>query len=173
MNWILDNLQIVIIVVLALGSWLSSRMEAKKKAAEEMEDEEMFEPEPEPVFMPRPQQASVPPPLERSVLRPVLRQALPPDLPTTARDEALAEAAAVLKHQRDLEERLRQIRETKATTTGGAAATRNRVAASKGLPGKPRNAAALPSIRASVRKRSELRRDIVMREVLGPPVGLR
>lgn len=168
MNWILDNLQIVIIVVLALGSWLSSRMEAKKKAQEEMEYEETYEPEPEPIPMPRPQ-ASVPPPL----VRPVLRQTLPPELPTAAaRYEAAAEAAAVLKHQRDLEERLRQIRETKTNTTGGAAATRNRLA-SKGQPTPRPSAATLPSIRSSIRKRSELRRDIVMREVLGSPLGLR
>lgn len=168
MNWILDNLQIVIIVVLALGSWLSSRMEAKKKAQEEMEYEETYEPEPEPIPMPRPQ-ASVPPPL----VRPVLRQTLPPELPTAAaRYEAAAEAASVLKHQRDLEERLRQIRETKANTTGGAAATRNRLA-SKGQPTPRPSAATLPSIRSSIRKRSELRRDIVMREVLGSPLGLR
>ncbi|MEY4244872.1 MAG: hypothetical protein RLZZ245_2457 [Verrucomicrobiota bacterium] len=168
MNWILDNLQIVIIVVLALGSWLSSRMEAKKKAQEEMEYEETYEPEPEPAPMPRPQ-ASVPPPL----VRPVLRQTLPPELPTAAaRYEAAAEAASVLKHQRDLEERLRQIRETKANTTGGAAATRNRLA-SKGQPTPRPSAATLPSIRSSIRKRSELRRDIVMREVLGSPLGLR
>lgn len=156
MDWIFDNLQIVVIVVLALGSWLSSRMEAKKKQAEEVEDDdEIFEPEPR-------RQPSVPPPLDRRML--------PPELPVFAEERA-NESAAILKHQQDLEERLRQIRETKATTSGGASATRSRLAA-KGKPVTPAPAALL-SIRASVRSRKEVRRNIVMREVLGSPVGLR
>jgi hypothetical protein len=154
MNWILDNLQIVVIIVLALGSWLSSRMEAKKTEVEEPDDEEVFEParRPEP---------SVPPPLARNA---------PLELPAFAEERA-NEAAAILKHQQDLEARLRQIRETKATTSGGASATRSRLAA-KGRGLKPA-APAMPSLRVSIRNRGELRRDIVMREVLGTPVGLR
>ena len=84
--------------------------------------------------------------------------------------EAASEAAKALKHQQDLAERLRQIRETKATTTGGAAATRARLA-SKGV-AKP--ATQFPaSIRARLRDPAEVRRAFVMREILDAPVGLR
>jgi hypothetical protein len=84
--------------------------------------------------------------------------------------EAASEAAKALKHQQDLAERLRQIRETKATTTGGAAATRARVAAK----GVAKSAAQVPaSIRARLRDPVEVRRAFVMREILDTPVGLR
>jgi hypothetical protein len=162
MSWLLDNLQIVIIVVIALGSWLSSRMESKKQEEEEVEDGDFYETEaPAPTRQP-----SVPPPLDRRLER----QVLPPVRPAFIEERA-NEAEAMLKHQRSLEERLRQIRETKANTTGGAAATRLRAAA-KNAPPKAPTLAPL-TIRASLRKRSEIRRDMVMREILGPPVSLR
>ena len=84
--------------------------------------------------------------------------------------EAASETARALKHQQDLAERLRQIRETKATTTGGAAATRARVAAK----GVAKSSVQVPSsVRARLRNPAEVRRAFVMREILDPPVGLR
>lgn len=168
MNWLLEHFQIVIVIALAFASWLKHRADVKnaeaeeRRAREEMADgEEIFGPEDE-WRVPQEQTIpSVPPPLARSV---------PPPL-TMARQEAEREVAAALKHQTDLQERLRQIKETKATTTGGASATRVRVAASQShakplVPGKAR-------LRDSLRDPKQTRRAIVMREILGPPLGLR
>jgi hypothetical protein len=167
MDWIFDNFQIVALVGIALASWIKSRMDAKaaereeRQAREEMgEGEEIFGPE-EAWEEPPPRQPA-PPPLHRAV---------PPPVPTAAQYEAELEAAALLKHQMDLQERLRQIRETKASTSGGAAVTRARVAASQS-----HAAAAAPvksGLRSALRNRSEIRRAVVLREILGPPLGLR
>lgn len=164
MDWIFDNFQIVFLVLIAFASWIKSRVDAKNAEREEGQEEmEPYEPyEPEEDLERQSQEAFEPPPLARPPT--------PPPLPTAA-FEAARETAATLKHQQDLAERLRQIRDTKATTTGGAAATRARVAASK----KPAKAfVAVPvSLRAQLKSRKELKRAIVMREILDPPVGLR
>jgi type IV secretory pathway VirB10-like protein len=162
MDWISDNFQIVILVLLALGSWFKSRLDAKNAEREETQQEtETFDPEdyeweqqPEP---------TTPPPLSRPDV--------PPPMPMAAFESA-REAAATLKHQQDLAERLRQIRETKATTTGGASATRARVAASKSTAKLPL-AAAPVSLRGRLGNKVELRRAVVLREILGPPVSQR
>jgi hypothetical protein len=162
MDWIFDNFQIVFLVLLALASWLKSRNDAKNAEREETQQEtETFdrgdydwEQEPEP---------ATPPPL--------VRTSVPPAMPMAA-FEASQEAAAALKHQQDLAERLRQIRETKATTTGGASATRVRVAASKSN-AKVAVSSAPISLRARLRDKSELRRALVMREILDAPVSQR
>jgi hypothetical protein len=92
----------------------------------------------------------------------------------------LYDTAAQLRRQQDLQERLRQIRAsktpatgsaTKATTTGGAAATRSRVSATqRHVNPVPHAKSGLPG---SLRSRKEIRHAILMREILGPPVGLR
>lgn len=164
MNWIFDNFQIVILIALGLGSVVKSLLESKAKQKREQGEEY----DPGDVFAPdedyrEPAMPSVPPPLTRQVVPPPLRE--------SGYDEAVAiETAKALKHQRDLAEHLRQIRETKATTTGGAAATRARVSA-KGSK-KPVHKAPL-SIRGRLRDPLEVRRAFVMREILDPPVGLR
>ena len=158
MNWIFDNFQIVFLVLLGVGSLVKSVLEAKAKAAREREEtynpEDVFAPDEDYGEPQRQTMPSVPPPLRQAGY----------DM------EAASEAAKALKHQQDLAERLRQIRETKATTTGGAAATRARLA-SKGV-AKP--AMQFPaSIRARLRDPAEVRRAFVMREILDAPVGLR
>ena len=95
-----------------------------------------------------------------------------PDVPHLAGYdvERANEAAKALKHQQELAARLRQIRENKATTTGGALATRARVAG-KGV-AKP-FLEAPRSMRKRLRDPAEVRRAFVMSEILAPPVGLR
>jgi ribosomal protein L17 len=73
-----------------------------------------------------------------------------------------------LERQNALREQLRQIREAKVITTGNAAATRERAKA-KGKAAAP----VTTSLRGSLRNRSELRKAVITREVLGTPVGLR
>jgi hypothetical protein len=81
------------------------------------------------------------------------------------------EAEAELKRQAEIQERLRQLRETKAVTTGGAAATRTRTATQQ--TGFHAPAAARGGLRGAVRSRSEIRRAVILREILGPPLALR
>ena len=117
---------------------------------------------------------SIPPPLaEDGSYRKgkVKKPSLPPPLKMDGYDiEAAAEAVKALKHQQNLAERLRQIRENKATTSGGASVTRARVAA-KGI---AKSNVPLPvTLRQRLQNPVEIRRAIIMREVLDPPVALR
>jgi hypothetical protein len=164
MDWIFDHFQIVILIALGVGSVLKSMWEAKAKQKQESEEEY----DPGDVFAPdeeyrEPAMPSVPPPLTRQVVPPPLRK--------SGYDEEVAlETAKALKHQRDLADRMRQIRETRATTTGGATATRARIAA-RGT-AKPLKQTPL-TIRRRLRDPAEVRQAFVMREILDPPVGLR
>ncbi len=166
MDWIFDNFQIVALIALALASWLKTRMDAKAAEREERRGREEM-PEGEDVFgpdeewrIPEVPAPSVPPPLVK---------VSPPPIPMAA-FEAGREAEAVLKHQMDLQERLRQIRDTKAVTSGGAAATRSRTASQQTGYVQPLASAGL---RGALRSSSQSRRAIVLREILGPPLGLR
>ena len=158
MDWIFDNFQILALVGLALASWLKSRVDAKAAEREEQEARRELE-NPEEYFGPdeawgAPHQPSVPPPLVRTV---------PPPVP-------VFETEAELKRQMEIQERLRQIRETKAVTSGGAAATRARTKEAKA----PKTASAVPvGLRGALRNHGQVRRAVVMREILGPPLGLR
>lgn len=167
MDWIFDHFQIVVLIAVVLASMAKRFLETKaaeREAPREMpDDNEVFEPRDDwqPVQgQPAP---SVPPPLVRQV-PPPLRES-PPQHSREYENEV------ILKRQNDMQERIRQIREAKATTTGGASATRARVAASQS------NAKALQPAKANLRKAlrnpKEIRRAIVMREILGPPLGLR
>ena len=179
MNWIFDHFQIVALIALALASWMKRRMDVKRAAQEqgqppaEMADgEDVLGPGGGWQIPQRQPQPAVPPPLVRQGPPPLVRQS--PSLPVELYDNA-----AILKQQQDLQERLRQIRETKATTggtarattTGGAAATRTRVSAAQSHAKSVTPAKA--GLRGSLRKRQEIRRAIVMREIIGPPLGLR
>jgi hypothetical protein len=150
MSWILEHLQIVFIVIIGLVSIVKSTLEAKEKARREQSGEDDFFPDED--F----QSAS---------------PSIPPPLPDAGYERAVAyEEAKALKHQQDLADRLRQIRETKATTVGGAAATRLRLS-QKGQ-AKKKVSVSLP-IRQRLRNPVELRQAFVMREILDTPVGLR
>jgi hypothetical protein len=167
MEWIFDNFQIVAIVALVLGSLVKQFLEAK---AEERRARERNEQEPadEQVFGPdedweeaRPTTAA-PPPLVRPAPPPLYR---PP--PLQQFEEPPTETHEALKRQLDMQERLRQIREEKSARARQAAAPPAAV--------KPRAeaASATSTLRAALARPGEARRAIVLREILGPPVGLR
>ena len=164
MDWIFDNFQILAIVGLALASWLKSRADAKAAEREEREARRELE-EPEEVFGPgepwnEPQQWTPPP-----MPPPLVVKRTPPPMPAVER-----EAEVEMKRQMQLQERLRELRETKAVTSGGAAATRTRTATRQ----TGYTATSIPvGLRGVLRKRSEIRRAVILREVLGPPLGLR
>jgi type IV secretory pathway VirB10-like protein len=166
MDWIFDNFQILAIVGIALASWLKARSDAKAAEREERRArEEMSEPDEE-IFGPgepwnEPQQWA-PPPMPPPL---VVKPRTPPPLPAVAQ-----EAETELKRQMQLQERLRELRESKAVTSGGAAATRTRTATQQ----TGYTASAIPGgLGGFLRKRSEIRRAVILREVLGPPLGLR
>lgn len=163
MSWLLDHFQFVLIIGFALASWLKSRADAKKAEQEEQEardemvgGDDGYEPEED--WQLPPAMPSVPPPIAREATPPPLRV-----------DQS--EVDAILKHQQNIEHRLQQIKQRKATTTGGAAQTRARIAA-LGKPAAPPIMGEI-SLRSSLRDPKQTRRAIVLREILGPPVGLR
>ncbi len=163
MDWLLEHINFVIIIALALASWLKSRADARKATEEERQAHEEMTGgddgyEPEENWQLPPAIPSAPPPL--------MRETTPPPLYVDT-----SEADAILKRQQEIRERLQAIKDTKATTSGNATETRARIAAA----GKP---AALPvlgqsSLRSSLRNPKQTRRAIVLREILGTPVGLR
>ena len=163
MSWIFDNLQIVVLVLLGIGSLVKSMFDAKSKQAAERDAD--WDPADD---VPLDDDTSYRKNLPKPTLPPPFT---PPPTRLAGYDAEVAnEAAKVLKHQRDLAERMRQIRETKATTTGGASATRARIAG-KGI-AKPTMPAPL-TLRRRLRDPAEVRRAFVMREILDPPLGLR
>jgi len=172
MEWIFDHFQLVVLALLGIGSLVKSLWDARAKQKREYggpasEDGEVYRETPlEEDKSYRKPTASTPPPLPQ------------PTVPRTSRnpgyDAAVAdEAAKALKHQQDLADRLRAIRDTKATTSGGAAATRARVAAKTQKKAARTSELQPVSLRKRLRDPAEVRRAFVMREILDPPVGLR
>lgn len=157
MDWIFDHFQIVVVIAVVLGSLVKRVLEAKAEPQGNSESEDpgdIFGPDenwkPE---RPRPS-PSVPPPLARTVPPPLVRVAMPPP--------QVAETDVVLKRQQDMQERLRQIKEAKpATNPMQPRAKRTAPAGSK------------TTLRGALRGRGEIRRAILMKEILGPPPGLR
>lgn len=164
MDWIFDHFQIVVLILLAIGSAVKNLL---GKGAKEFEEPY----EPEEVSVPDGSYRKSRPPALPGPLPPLARATVPPSMQMVGYDAEVAnETAKALKHQQDLAARLSQIRETKATTSGGASATRARVAAkgkAKPLPQSPL------SLRNRLRDPAEVRRAIIMREILDSPVGLR
>jgi hypothetical protein len=182
-DWIFDHPQILLLIILGVGSMLKSTIEGRAKKAAERDFTEERETRP-PIDQDtsyRKVMPSVPPPVQQSDRPPPLpgthhtpspkkRRKVKPASIAPASFSAAEEAAGILKHQRDLAERLRQIRDTKATTTGGAAATRARVA-SKGT--KSPQTLGPVSLRKRLANPAEVRRAFVLKELLDRPVGLR
>lgn len=177
MDWLFDNFQIVALVGLAFASWLKHRFDAKMAEREERrggsvppnDSEEEFDTEEswgQPHEAPSPYVPSTPPKF------PQYTQG-PPPLPKeeTLRHTREAEAAALLTRQHELQERLRRIKETRANTPGGAAATKAKMALSQTNAAPPVSSST--SIRTAIKTPAELRRAIIMKEILGPPVSQR
>lgn len=193
MDWIFDNFQLLFVVGAAIAAWLSAR---KKKQEEEQEaqrrgeepetsfdtedqvrrvqeeirrkiqqrlgipeDEPAPRYEQEPTAMPRPsfEPQPVPPPLPR-------RAAYVPDEEEVERQRRLQSAL------REVEERRRVSRELSAQVFSTAATDPDHIA-------KPVAAAVslVPrlALHEELRDPQALRRAIILREVLGPPLGLR
>lgn len=149
MSWILEHLQLVLIVGLGLAGWLKSRYDAQQ-AAEEHEEEEIM-----------------PPPLRRPPPMPQKVKAVPRDAVPAVPVQDLGE----LRRQQELADRLRVIRDARKERkpiAGMATASRSRLAPVRGavaVTGMP--------LRARLHNSAEVRAAVVLREVLDRPVGLR
>ena len=163
MTWLLEHFQIVIVIALAFASWLKHRADVKNAEAEERRAREemagddspydMDEEWPAPASTPAP---SVPPPLTRHVTPPPLRV-------------DVSDSNAVLKRQQEMQERLRQIKEAKAYSTGDSLSRSRRLMSGQ----RPKPTAGRTRLRDDLQDRRKTRRAVVLREILGPPVGLR
>jgi flagellar biosynthesis/type III secretory pathway M-ring protein FliF/YscJ len=159
MNWILENLQVVVIVLIVVVTLVRKVFETlrtnKPAAGPTLED--MFGPDDELDEDDTRRGAAEPPPsLPRETMtREALRKVtLPADM--GAHDTEV-------ERQREMQERLRKIREAK-TNKQPAAAAPMRV--------KP-PAHTAGGLKSRLRSGKELRRAIVIREIIGPPLGLR
>lgn len=161
MDWLLEHLQLVILAGLGLAGWLKTRYDAQQAES----DESGTDFPTQPPAMPRP---FVPPPLERSTRQPPPLRSTSPAIPAAAQD-----FSEELRRQQEIEDRLRAIRASrsnKAVSTGGAVATRARIAAR----GKEQTARPpITTLRQRLHNRAEIRAAIVLREILDRPVGLR
>ncbi len=176
MSWILDHLNIVIVGVLVLGSFLKSRFEALKQDAQEPEEFPEVDSHEESRRHRPPLMPYVPPPVERTPSAAAPAQQSPELQPVFAATRSQSgamtasadEAAAVLQNQRDIEERLRMIRAARPAkgSPKSPVQTRSHKPASV-------TACVTSSIRGQLRNPAELRRAIVLREILDRPVGLR
>ena len=158
-EFILENIKVVIGLAVAFFWIVGKISEARKKQQEQQPwsppeqqegddgypPQEYYEPEAPEVY----ERPAVPPPLPPSMPRPVA-QFIPSE-------------EGELNRQRAMEERLRALRKEKTT----AKSTRTARKAAQPPP------MVSPSIKARLRDRRELRRAIIMREILDPPVGLR
>ncbi len=179
MNFIFDNFYIIALIVVAFASWLKKRSEAKfeeeeqRRVREEMirglEEMSRQSPGPRPLAMPRPA-----PPLPKASHRaappPVQRPQIPQPVPT----EFMPSEDFELAHQRQIEERLAEAKRAKQLTKDQAKERRNRSSREGEYGAKPApTAAASTGLRATLKDRRSTRRAIVLREVLGPPLGMR
>ncbi|MES2474477.1 MAG: hypothetical protein V4640_01760 [Verrucomicrobiota bacterium] len=176
MSWILDHLNIIIVGILVIGSFLKSRFDSANQNEQETEEVPDFDdrerserrsPSPSPY---------VPPPVLRTP-PPVPAQSSPTPSPVFAATRSQSgamtasadEAAALLQRQRDIDDRLRTIREARFAKGSAKPSTRPRAVTGKPIP----VASASTSIRARLRNPAELRRAFVLREIVDPPVTLR
>ncbi|MEI8036867.1 MAG: hypothetical protein WCJ14_00620 [Verrucomicrobiota bacterium] len=172
MKWLFEHFQIVVLIGFALVSLAKRRKDLAQAGEEERRAREEMAEDAEVLGTDRHPPPALPPPVARHLPQLVVKKAAAPLARAGQAAPVVAAAdARILKQQQELMARLQQIRDTKATTTGGAAATRSRVSAAQRHPKAA--PVATSGLRASLHSRKDIRRAVVLREILGPPVGLR
>jgi hypothetical protein len=193
MDWVFENIQIVIALAAAVAYWLTNMKAAKEARQAEAEaeaagreevDEDVFGPDfdfgqPQ-EQLPRRMESGPPPLLERAPAR-------PPQMPSFAQA-----AEAELARQNAMMERLRQFKDSREVMAGpppakartariartARSARTARIARTVKTHGSSAAAAAAASaqgplsLRGSLRNATELRKAIVLHEILGPPKAL-
>ncbi len=154
-EFITNNIKILIFVGAAV-LWVIGKISEARKNKEEQQQpqQEPWSPEDD-GYEPHERQEPVPPPYRPMVPPPLPRAVAAPDLPSEERE---------LARQRAMQERLSALRQERDAVSK---------AAKKPAKAKPQPMVSPSSLKARLRDRRELRRAIVMREILDPPVGLR
>lgn len=171
MDWIFENLQVLLFIIVVVVSFAKRYLDSKREASEE----QMETPDEDWTPLPPPRRQSGPPPLGRTggsppmagpvpPLRNAQRPAAPPPL-----SASMTEAASALQRQQEMMDRLQSAKEAKAQRAKAAGTShRSPVKASKTV--QTPTAGGLTGI---LRNRNEIRRAVILREVLGPPLGMR
>ena len=153
-------------IAIVAVSLFKRMLDARKESTEEEPDTTIEDWEPPP-----PQRRPVPPPLVRTHVPPAMppqrgpqRSAGPPPL-----SASLTEAVSALQRQQEMMERLRHAKEAKAQRAKAAGTIQR--SAVKEL--KSTEAPVTGRIAGILRNRGEIRRAVILREVLGPPLGMR
>ncbi len=151
MDWVFDNIQILIAIAAGIAFWLNKRHEDREQRRR-MEDEGPAEWEEE-EFGPGETVVTERPVTPTIVIH---QRATPPPLPPSA--------PAEVTRQQEMLERLKTLRAQRAAQTAAKKPSAQAKNPAAGVPG---------GLQSRLRDRGEIRRAIVLREILGPPVGLR
>jgi hypothetical protein len=81
----------------------------------------------------------------------------------------MTEAASVMQRQQDMMDRLQNAKEAKAQRAKLAGSSHR----SSRKPGKTAEVSLVGGLRGILRNRNEIRRAVILREVLDPPLGMR
>jgi len=188
MDWILDNIRLIVVVGGAIAYWLNQRRKAKEEeeasrtivpaqpkvqVGDDAERTRRIQEEIRRKILERAggaqRPAATPPPLKETP--PPLRQALPQaDVYAESAAEALVAAdQAMLLRQQQLAEKLRELQQQRREHDRPAEAFAEKTALAMSASGT----SVLGSPLADLRNPTAVRRAIILREVLGTPVGLR
>lgn len=160
MDWLFDNIQILFIIGIAIASWLKSRND-QKKAGQEEDDSPLPDWIPEEILKPR-----RPPPLTKSGVPPGLPGApKPPPLIETASIPSIPIDDQALARQREILEKLAAVKAAKQAAAHVVKTDKTAKAKASSAPST--------SLRHALRDPAQTRRAVVLREILGTPVGLR
>lgn len=191
MNWLLENIQLVVILASAFAWWLTQRRKEaeeqepppapghRRTQFEELERKRRIQEEIRRKIAERRgtdggRLQPPPVPVGRSVGWPPERRPEPVPVRREAPDFAAADAAA-LERQRRLEDEIRAAQQRRAEAQVRIRETISRPAAAarveRARPGE--RALGHHWLKAALRDSGDVRRAIVLREVLGPPPGLR
>ena len=169
-EFIEDNLRVIIFVVIIGAALLQKILEVAKARTKDSGPsmKEIFGPDSEPTRPRTPRPPYTPPPLGRTVTPPPIHpSSVPPPLRQVPVVSSAQDTEAEVIRQREMEERLRKIREAKGaaqpeSVPAPVAITQQRAAtATRGL------------LHRRLRHPKEIRRAFVLKEILDRPVGLR
>ncbi|RYD38111.1 MAG: hypothetical protein EOP87_02210 [Verrucomicrobiaceae bacterium] len=156
-EFITNNIKILIFVGAAVLWVIGKISEARKNKEAQHEQQETWSPEDDDGYDHEEQrQEPVPPPYRPLVPPPLPRAMAQPDRPSEDRE---------LARQRAMQERLSALKKERTAVSKAARKS------AKAMPQQP--LVSPSSLKARLRDRRELRRAIVMREILDPPVSLR
>lgn len=199
MDWIFDNLQILLFIAAGIAYSINSLRQAKAELEDERNREqqpvdleeifgpdfdfnsppdrqpqtEVINPPPLPSIQPNPQS----PPATPRVKREFPQAGQSPQYPESPHQKspALGTIETELERQRTLEQKILALRQNRESRNSGAAATQRSVAAknTNALTAKHQKTTTTENLRSRLRNPKETRRAIVLREILGAPVGMR